>query len=237
VISAAAARIERHTGGPMFMYLHVYDPHAPYASGGPAKSDFEGYLREVRLVDGLLARLRRAVTRAGKDDRVVWILTADHGDAFGQHDIDRHRLSVYEELLRVPLWIRVPGVRPRTVEYDVSLVDVGPTILDLMGQPTPGTFMGQSLVPFLRGGDVRLTRPLVVDTGRWQQAMIFPDQLKLIRDRRRGTFELYDLAADPKEEYDLFDRHPGAPERLDRLRAFFGVHALRTPDYRPPYQR
>jgi arylsulfatase A-like enzyme len=236
VISAAIARLGQQGSKPMLMYLHLLEPHAPYDSAGTFGSDLEGYLREVGIVDRAIRRLREAIAQAGLSNRVTLVLTADHGEAFGEHGTTQHAVSVYEELLRVPLWIAVPGVAPRAVDAEVSSIDLGPTLLDLLGCATPATFMGQSLVPFLRGESPALSRPIVADTGRWQQAMIFPDHLKIIRDRRRGTVELYDLDADPRETADLFATDPRAQERLDRLRAFFHVHAYRAPGYEMPYR-
>jgi arylsulfatase A-like enzyme len=115
-------------------------------------------------------------------------------------------------------------------------VDIGPTVLDLMGLPTPAGFMGQSLVPFLRGGAAALSRPIVAESSRGLRAMVFPDGWKAIHDRRKGTFELYDLTRDPAELRDLADE-PGGQSRLELLKAFFYVHELRRPGYAIPFIR
>jgi arylsulfatase A-like enzyme len=236
VTKFAMKRLARQGSRPLFLYLHYLEAHAPYDRAGTAGTPFERYLREVALVDAEIGKLRSFLADAGLAKRTTLILTADHGEAFGEHDTTDHGVSVYEELLRVPLLIEGPFVTPRKVEQPVSLIDLGPTVLDLLGQPTPGTFMGQSLAPLLRGQDPALTRPLLADTGRWQQAMIFPDHLKVIRDLRRGTFELYDLARDPRELTNLFDDSPEADARLQTLRTFFQVQALHRPGYHPPFR-
>jgi hypothetical protein len=236
VMSAAMERLGKQGPSPLFFYVHFLEPHSPYDRAGTRGSAFDRYLREVMLVDEQVGKLRSYLAASGLDRRTTLIVTADHGEAFGEHHTEYHGVSVYEELVRVPLLVRMPGVAPATIERDVSLIDLAPTVLDLFGQATPGAFMGQSLVPYLRGEDPVLTRPLVFDTGRWQQAMIFPDRMKVIRDRRKGTFELYDLASDPKELDNLFDRAGVAEERADRLSAFFYVHTLRRPGYRVPFR-
>ena len=175
--------------GPCFAYVHFLDAHAPYERITRSGTPFERYLGELAGVDRAIGRLRRALAERGLTGRTSIILSADHGEAFGEHDTWAHAVSVYDELLRVPLLIDVPGVAPRRVDREVTLMDLGPTVLDLMGQPTPGTNMGESLVPFLRGQDPVLRRPIVAETGRSQEAMIFPDGFKAIRDGSRATFE------------------------------------------------
>ncbi|MEO7329317.1 MAG: sulfatase-like hydrolase/transferase [Minicystis sp.] len=236
VTDALIERLGHQKEGPLFLYVHFLEPHSPYDRGGTQGKAFDRYLREVRVVDGQLGKLRRYLAGSGLDARTSLIVTADHGEAFGEHHTEYHGVSVYEELLRVPLLMKVPGIAPARVERDVSLIDLAPTFLDLFGQTTPGAFMGQSLVPYLRSEDPVLTRPLVFDTGRWQQAMIFPDHLKVIRDRRKGTFELYDLLRDPQELENLFDASSEGDARADRLSAFFYVHTLRKPGYRVPFR-
>jgi arylsulfatase A-like enzyme len=232
----ARKRLARQGDRPLFLYLHYLEAHAPYDRAGSSGTPFERYLGEVALVDAELGKLRRFLADSGLARRTTLILSADHGEAFGEHDTSDHGVSVYDELLRVPLLMEGPFVTPRRVEQPVSLIDLGPTILDLLHQPTPGSFLGQSLVPLLRGENPVLDRPLVADTGRLQQAMIFPDGLKVIRDLRRGTFELYDLGRDPGERRNLFDDSPEAEGRLRALRTFFQAQALRRPGYSPPFR-
>jgi hypothetical protein len=224
LMEAAIARLRSHRGGPLFLYMHLMDPHAPYDAAGTGGTPRERYLREIALVDKEVDRLLRALDETGLAANAAVVVTADHGEAFGQHNTPHHNTTLYEELLRVPLMIRAPGARPRRVMEPVSLVDLGPTVLDLMGVPTPGSFMGESLTPFLRGQDPKLTRPLVAER-RYAQAMIFPDNTKVILDWKKGTEEIYDLERDPAETRNLCDElGPACAERLDVLRAFFLVH-------------
>jgi arylsulfatase A-like enzyme len=134
-----------------------------------------------------------------------------------------------------------PGVPPRAVDDPVSLIDLGPTILDLMSLPTPGAFMGQSLAPFLRGQNPPLSRPVIADSSRLLQAMLFPGDdglLKIIRDNRRGTVELYNLTKDPGELKNIYrEDDPVSQSKLALLSAFFRAHTLREKGYRPPFGR
>jgi arylsulfatase A-like enzyme len=231
----AVARIRQAGQGPLFLWMHLPDAHAPYDLGGKKGSAFERYVREVALVDAALGKMRKAMDELGVADRTVWMISADHGEAFGEHGQRYHATTVYEELLRVPLIVVVPGVKPRVVTEPVSLLDIGPTVLDLLGHPTPGAMMGESLVPWLRGENPRLDRPIVAESSRGLQAMVFPDGIKIILDRYKGTVEVYDLARDPRELDNLADEGGTVVEQhIDVARAYFRVHEHRRPGYVTP---
>ncbi len=235
--SALLARLARHGEGPLFAWIHDVDPHTPYDLAGTHGTPRDAYLREVALVDAELAQLVELVEARGWTERVTLIVTADHGEAFGEHGHRFHGVSLYDELLRVPLLVVGPGVRPRAIRVPVTLMDLGPTILDLFGAPTPGRWLGESLLPHARGEDRALTRPIAAET-RLLQALVLPDGTKLLRDLRHGTREIYDLGRDPRELTNLFDE--GDRRRraeIDLLTRFFEAHTLRRPGYEPPYRR
>jgi hypothetical protein len=223
-----------HPGqGPLFLYTHLLDPHEPY--GGPTgKNDCAHYLSAVVTVDKQLGRVVSALEQQ-YGDRWALFVSADHGEAFGEHETREHGKTLYEELLHVPLIARSPRFPPRVIGERVGLVDLGPTLLDLFGADTPGTWNGQTLVPFLAGGKAELTRPLMAE-GRLRRELTEPDGLKVIDDPLREVVEVYDLAKDPRETRNLFDVDPArADPALAELRAFFAVHAWRERGYEPPY--
>jgi arylsulfatase A-like enzyme len=234
---AALERLAKHQSGPLFMYMHWIDPHGPYDQVTTEGSDFDRYVAEVAFCDAQIGRLMDALDKPPHQGRGVLIVGADHGEAFGEHDSQYHGVTVYDELARVPLLLSVPGAKAAHVTAPVSLMDVGPTVLDLMGAITPASMMGQSLLPYARGKRPRLERPVVIDSGRHQRAMVFDDGFKVIHDRRRGTVELYDLRADPGELRNLADEfeHDTAV-RLDALNAFFARHELRREGYETPWR-
>ena len=225
--------------GAQLLFMHWLEAHAPYDLGGEAETPKRGYLAELEIVDAQLGRLRRAV-RDRWPDRGVLIVAADHGEAFDEHATRYHWLTLYEEMIHVPLLVEFPGVEPAAIDVPVSLVDVAPTVVDLFHRPIPGAFMGESLVPLLRGDPATVAwpeRPVIVDGGRLMRALVDGSGLKLIEDRRRGTVELYDLSRDPRERQNLSDALPEqTAARLELLRTFFARHEHRAEGYVTPYR-
>lgn len=231
-------RFRKPSGHPLFLYAHFLDSHAPYTSAGERATPYEGYLAELQLVDAQLARLLKYLEETGLKERVLLVVGADHGEAFGEHGMNYHGRNVYEELLRIPLMFLAPFIRPGQLDQPVTLLDLTPTFLDLFGIATPGDFMGQSLVPLLQGKEVRLERPIAADAGRRKQALFFDDGIKVILDLPALTVEVYDLNRDPHELRNLVDdptrdlnSYIGATER------FFATHVLRIPGWKPPWRR
>jgi arylsulfatase A-like enzyme len=181
-------------------------------------------------VDAAIGALDDAIEAQGLRDRTMVIVVADHGEGFGEHGTKYHTMNVYEELIRVPLFISGPGIKPRRVTAPTTLVDLGPTLLDLYGVPTPSRFLGQSLVPFLRGENPKLTRPIAAER-QGTRTLVLGDT-KVIVDSSRGREEIYDLAADPEEAVNLADSLGAEGQNLLALvELFFNTH--QSPSYRP----
>ncbi|MBI4703209.1 MAG: sulfatase [Deltaproteobacteria bacterium] len=232
------ARLLAHEGGPLFLYTHFMDSHSPYKGVAKRGKPFDRYLRALARVDAQIGKIWAALRERGLEGRTVLMVTGDHGEAFGEHGRKFHATTLYEELVRVPLVVVCPGLAPRKVGEPVSLVDIAPTVLDLFGRPTPGLFMGQSLVPFLRGQDPRLARPIALESGRHLQALVLRDGTKLIRNRKKLTEEIYDLSRDPAESRNLIDSlGPEGKRKMGLLAAFFAAHAYKRPGYEAPYRR
>lgn len=229
------ASLEQNAGRPALLWVHYLDSHSPFQKGGRRGAVFSRYLRSLGVVDGHLGEVRAAVKRLGLQDRTLIVVASDHGEAFGEHDSRFHGGTLYDELIRVPLVMVGPGLVQREIATPVSLIDLGPTILDWFGLPTPASFMGESLVPLLLGEARRFSRPIVSETGL-KQAMLFDDGYKVIRDLRRQTLELYNLSEDPGELRNLSDDiDPDQDEHVLLLRSFFQVHTYRENGYRVPY--
>lgn len=223
VVDLAIEQLGKAPDKPTFLFAHFTEAHAPYNLAGSKGPAMERYVGELRIVDAEIGRLREHLKSVGRDARTVFIISADHGEAFGEHGQNFHARSVYEELIRVPLLIHAQQLPPRRVDTPVTLMDLGPTILDLFGVPAPGSYMGQSIAPLLVGKPAELTRPIIADAGRHIQAFYFPDGKKVIFDRPKQTTEIYDLHADPRELANVIETLPAsARERyVQTAEAFF----------------
>ena len=132
---------------------------------------------------------------------------ADHGEAWGEHKAYFHGQDLFDEQLRVPLIIAVPGQKPRVIAEDVALVDVAPTLLDLVGAPIPAGMRGRSLLPLIEGTGTagRPPHPIFAElmpATAWphQAAMMVDGGHKLIHRISDRRWELYDLRSRPRRE-------------------------------------
>jgi arylsulfatase A-like enzyme len=173
------------------------------------------YDAEVATLDAELRELFAGLEARGVLDHAVVVVVADHGDELWEHEALSHGHTLYEELIHVPLIIGAPGARFHgQVDDVVSLVDVAPTILALVGVPIPPEFEGRSLVPWLEGG----SRPQSGVSPRNACSELLPhnEQTRRLGERRAvvaGRLKLiagpgdqrtfYDLAADPAEQHPL----------------------------------
>lgn len=209
---------------PGFYFTHFVEPHAPYKGKG---KPFQRYLQEVRRVDKELVRIFDTLKERGLEERALVIVSSDHGEAFGEHGANYHQRVIYEEVARVPLFICGPGVVAREIDEPVSLIDLAPTILDAFGLPSPGVWMGQSLLPLAAGGNDQLQRPIVIEATHGLQGFYFRDGKKVLFDTAGKTTEVYDLTADPEERQNLADsRESSVRSAVATAKYFFRQHEL-----------
>ena len=189
---------------PFFLWTHLYDPHRPYQAPEPFASRHDPYVAEIAYADSQIGRLLHALDERALLDRVIVIVTADHGESLGEHREMDHGIFLYESVLRVPLIVRAPGVAPRRVADLVRLTDVMPTVLDLLRLPLPA-LDGTSLVDVMRGhGGPELeayAESLYPERHGWAPLFsLRSDRFKFIDAPRP---ELYDLRLDPFEERNI----------------------------------
>ena len=153
--AAARSWLEAGPPSPWFLWVHYFDPHAPYEPPPDFAARFAGraYDGEIAFVDTQLGGLLRFLETKSGSPRALVLVTADHGEALGEHGEETHGVFVYDATLRVPWIMAGPGVPAGVVSPVVARgIDVAPTLLDLAGGiPPRGAMEGRSLGPALRG--------------------------------------------------------------------------------------
>jgi len=224
-----AWRTELHDGdGPFFLYLHLNDAHRPYEAHMPwlqqmnPKGASAVYDSEIRFMDETLAR---AFERSALLDNALVIVTSDHGEEFFDHGGWAHGPTLYRELNRIVLMIRpVGGVDgPQWVDAPVSIIDVLPTVADMVGIPGDPDWAGSSLVPLFPGAPGAETA-----AERFDRRSIYAQKgLRDIKDvyavirsgwkyiwRPKHYRVLYEVARDPHEEFSQASDQPELAEEL-----------------------
>jgi len=220
-VEAARAWLAAQAGHQTFLWLHLYEPHFPYAPPEPFASRFRSspYHGEVAYADALLQPLLAPILD-GKGPPTLVVLTADHGEGLGEHGEATHGIFAYETTLHVPLIVHAPSLlSARTVVERVRHVDVLPMILDALGLPAPEGLPGRSLLGLANGQSFEAPSSYfeamssALNRGWAPLAGVASGRFKLID---LPIPELYDLDRDPREEKNLAATEP---QRLVELRA------------------
>jgi len=198
-------------------------------SAGEVNELLDLYAAKVGYVDEAIGSFLRALKQSNILDNTLIIVTADHGQQFMEHRYYGHRSCLYDELIRVPLIIFDPGLKSNVISQQVSLLDLAPTILDILGIEKPKAFLGNSLLPLMSGdkgktgnleaiseADVlsilgaKITKRLDVNqsvislrTGKWKY--IYTEG---------GQDELYCLEDDSKETKNIINVEPDMAKEL-----------------------
>ncbi len=261
----AAGWLQAHRDEDFFLWVHVFDPHAPYGpprlylagrqppAGGwwrfegwdeeairdgtwvptPAEREWirQLYLGEVRYADDFAGRLVAELKRLGLYEDTLLVILSDHGEEFWEHDAYGHGHTLYDELLHVPLLLKLPrSVRTGAVDLPVSTASVMPTVLGLCGLPLPSGYPAEpSLLPHLQGNSPAPAPLVSLGLNRFEdrQAVRF-GRFKYIRWEMTGREELYDLQRDPGERIDLAPFAQGEIATGRRLLAGFAAQGRRA---------
>ncbi len=209
-----------------FLFLHLYEPHAPYAA--PSRfAEFAPYDAEIAYADEIIGRFVKYLKAHQLYDRSTIILVSDHGEGLGDHGEQEHGLFVYDDALRVPLIVKQAAGEGagRRVSDPVQHIDLVPTILDLAKAPVPDNLRGRSLKPLLDGTG-RLPERVIYSESLfaryrfgWSGLMSVTDgRYRYVRAPRE---ELYDLQQDPGERSNVAGRETQLVlklgDALDRL--------------------
>ncbi len=224
--------------GQFFAWTHYTDPHHQWIkhkeSPDFGNRERDLYDNEVHYTDQHVGKLLDWAAEQPWWDKTAVIISADHGEAFGEHGMMQHAHELYEELVRVPLLIRVPGVEAQRISTPHTHLDLGPTIMELMGQEALSGFMGESLVPMLEGkpGKVKpVVLELTADNVQPARRAVVSGDWKLIRfGDKTGPEKLFHLKTDPGEQKDLAKTEP---EKLSELRALLDSQFAKLPRIQP----
>ncbi len=233
--------VREHIENPILALFGMPDRRALEAAEIDPESyvdyDLDWYDGSIRGMDVELGRLVERLRALGIDDDTLVVFMSDHGEEFLDHDRMFHGHTVYNELTQVPLVMRWPGGIPSavTVDENVQLIDIMPTLLDLSGLAHPDGLQGRSLLPFLADGADTVSawaaRPSFSEKARTSGAPPLPladnesyavieDDWLLIHNRERPDdapeFELYDMVADPLNLANVADQQTEVVERLAR---------------------
>ena len=204
VADAATAWIDAHRSHPLFVWLHLFDPHSPYAPPAPFATAYAGrpYDGEIAYTDAALGRFLERLERAGLLEAAAAIVVADHGESLGEHGERTHGTFLYDATVHVPLLMKWPSAKTHVVDAPVEAADLAPTIAAMAGASLPAVD-GQSLLPLVSGGAGDPDRPAYAES-YYQNVLLGWSPLRAVRTRRWKFIdaprpELYDLEDDPAE--------------------------------------
>ncbi len=239
VIDQALKWLARPRKKPFFLWVHLYDPHYPYKPPAPFSETYKSnlYDGEIAFADTQLGRLLGDLRRRGLYERTLMVLSGDHGEGLGEHGEKTHGFFIYNSTLHVPLVVKPPrGTKfgTKVVADQVSLVDVMPTVLGLLGVPLPAKAQGKNLAqPLLRGGSLEAS-PLYSET---YLPRIHFNWSELRGLNRQGFHfidgpkpELYDVAQDSHELQNLYaDKQAVSSELRNQLTSVIKKYSTDRP--------
>ena len=229
VVDAALAWLPS-ARSPYFVWIHLYDPHAPYTAPAEyvGRADGNPYDGEVAYADAQVARIAAALaTRGGT---TVIAIAGDHGEGLGEHDERTHGMLAYDSTLRVPLVLSGVGISPAVVEGPVSLIDLAPTLLRRAGLAPDTSTSGLDLLSTVpRDRDIYAETRYPRTAGWHSLSVLAGERWKLVLS---SSAELYDINADPTETSDLSSAHStivqGMTSRLRQLEASAGTSSAQV---------
>ena len=224
VAEAAMRWLDRNSSAPFFLFLHLYDLHLPYDVP-------QGYSGELAYEDRVVGDFVAYLQRTKLIEKALIVFTSDHGEGLGDHGESTHGYFVYQSTLHVPLIMHWPAGFARApqnrVDEAASLLDVAPTILDVIGIPRPAEMRGASLI-----GKSELRE--VYSESEYARNHFGCATLRSLRVGRYKYIEapkpeLYDLAADPKELKNLYEQERSKATAMSRQMAALRANSAPRP--------
>ena len=213
--------------------------HNPDFKVGMNRADFRHvialYDGEIRFTDTTISMILDRMRAMGALENTLVVVTSDHGEEFLEHGNKGHRRTLYEEVTRVPLVFHMPGtLKPKRIKAPVSIVDIAPTILDIVGLANESEAMGRSLLPLAKGDQDATISPAMSELTAPPRApnvsSLVVGHDKIIRDKKRGDY-YFDLKNDPGEingePLDSSDQGKTMTETLDSVRSAAKAYSKR----------
>ena len=191
---------------PFFVWIHYFDPHYRYLLHEDFTlgfSSIDKYDGEIFYTDYHIGRLIDELKRRNLYDDSIIVITSDHGEEFRDHGGRLHTNSLYEELVHVPLIIKVPCMRDGVINGIVAESDIMPTLLSLVGLDVPDDVSGD-IIPFNKDGFEPVSKKVYLETRRVANLRgLIDGRYKIISNKRNGQVQLYDLVEDPLEKKNI----------------------------------
>lgn len=211
VVDSALKWLKTRQVSPFYCWVHLYDPHFPYQSHEAefgAQFKDRPYDAEIAYMDLQIERLLSQLKESGLESSTIVVIVGDHGEGLGDHVEENHGYTLYNSTQHVPMIIKCPGVTVAGHRHSVpvSLVDVLPTVCDLLEQPVPKKISGRSLVDALHGKSMEsidcysATDDPFLHEGWSPLRSLTTERWKYIRTTKP---ELFDLQNDPQEKHNL----------------------------------
>ena len=218
---------------PFFLWVHFFDPHEPYyfredfdrpevASESLDRNQFgedeAAYLSEIEFADYQLGKVLDHLDRLGLTDRTLTLFSADHGESLGEHEYRGHRQSVYQNVVRVPLILRMPRILPEgeRLKTRAMSIDILPTLLTLLEIPyLPASFQGEDLFKFPEN-ELRRRYSVAVKLFTKtpiRRTMVFGDY-KFIEFEDPERNALFNIADDPGELVNIINKRPPEADKI-----------------------
>jgi arylsulfatase A-like enzyme len=214
----------REAKSPFFLWLHYLEPHSPYQKHPRfdfGDSPLDRYDSEVAHVDALIGRVLRELEELKLDQNTVVVVTSDHGEEFREHGGQHHGIKLHQEVLHVPLIVKVPGLPAARVDEPVELTDVAPSLCEAFAlSPRCDQYDGQSLWATAAGQ--RDQRPgfrgayaeSYMSGGSLQRRSLRSDGYRLNLSLDIQAVELFDLKQDPRELRSIAHAEPAIAQRM-----------------------
>jgi len=223
VVQAANQWLEKNAQSRFFLWLHCFDPHAPYEPPLPFCKIYQKnlYDGEIAYTDYALGRLFLTLREKNLLDKTLLVITADHGEGLGEHEEKTHAIFLYDTTLHVPLIMRYPKAIPAglVIQDTASTIDIMPTIMDILNIKNRPQVHGKSLLRLVRGERGPQHEEFLCETfyplynHNWSPLEgLRTEEWKFVKAPRP---ELYDLKNDPGEKVNLFDQKRELAKRLE----------------------